>query len=74
MATLRDDLLVTAGARAAHMEWLGSIDLPSGSRGETELADFIVEVCDRYINKESYIPFDEYIEKALMEKYGDKED
>ena len=66
---LRDNLLVTAGARAAHMECLGYITLPSGSSGEDKLAMFVSNVVDKYLNEDMDISFDEYIEEKLSKKY-----
>ena len=71
MASLRDNLLVTAGARAGYMDMQGYIDLPTGSAGEDELAEFIVELVDDYIRYECE-SFDRYIESALYGKYGMK--
>lgn len=72
MASLRDNLLVTAGARAAYMDSKGCIDLPGGVEGEDILADFIAEAVDRYIANIPYGvgPFDIYIETGLSRKFG----
>ena len=72
MASLRDNLLVTAGARAAYMDSEGCINLPGGVEGEDILAEFIKDMVDCYINLESDTlgPFDLYIEKALLAKFG----
>lgn len=72
---IRDDLLVTAGARAAYMEDAGHIKLPHGIAGEAELARFASRTVDRYLNQSCYrdICCDEYIEKALMAEYGIKD-
>ena len=67
---IRDNLLVTMGARAAYMHYAGSINLPSGYRGEDRLAAFVTETVDRYIDDDLDIPFDEYIETALIEVFG----
>ena len=71
----RDNLLVTAGVRAAYMECSRMIDLPAGSVGEDALAGFVTEAVDKYIEEPIDIPFDEYIESALMDEYRkEKED
>ena len=70
--SVRDDLLVTAGARAAYMNDFGSIVLPTGIVGEAKLAEFASTVVDRYLNQTRYrdINYDEYIESALQKEYG----
>lgn len=69
---LRDNLLVTAGARAAYMECSRIIDLPAGSAGENILAAFVTEAVDKYIDEQIDIPFDEYIENALTKEYKEE--
>lgn len=69
MASLRDNLLVTAGARAAYMDSEGCIDLPGGVEGEDILAGFIVKAVNHYLFNDVG-PFDLYIEKALLAKFG----
>jgi hypothetical protein len=69
---MRDELLVTMGARAASMEYLGLIDLPRKLDGESTLAKFVVETVDGYINKNVDESFDIYIEAALEKEYGNK--
>ena len=73
---LRDDLLVTAGARAAYMEDANHINLPHGIEGEAKLAQFVSRMVDRYLNEPCCrdIPCDEYIELALKAAYGVKEE
>lgn len=73
---LRDNLLVTAGARAAYMEDANHIELPHGVDGETRLAEFCMRMVDRYLNHSEFhdIPYDEYIETELMKQYGIKEE
>jgi ubiquinone biosynthesis protein COQ9 len=66
----RDDLLVTAGTRAAYMSVYENIILPDGIDGESEIAEFIAGVVDYYINNETGTYFDDYIERKLIEKYG----
>lgn len=66
---LRDNLLVTAGARAAYMECMRYITLPAGTRGKDELARFIIKAVDLYLNEGIDIPFDTYIENSLTNAY-----
>ena len=66
----RDNLLITAGARAAYMECARVITLPSGSAGEDILAHFITNEVDRYIEEQIDIPFDYYIESKLIGEYS----
>lgn len=72
MASLRDNLLVTAGARAAYMDSKGCIDLPGSVEGEDILAEFIVDMVDCYIDGGFDEPFDIYIEESLIIKFGGK--
>ncbi len=73
---LRDNLLVTAGARAAYMEDANCIEFPHGVNGEAELAESISRMVDRYLQQECCrdINYDEYIELALKAIYRVKED
>ena len=68
----RYNLLVTAGARAAYMDAADKIKLPVGVTGEDLLARFVKNRVDEYMKKELDIPFDEYIESVLLEKFGPK--
>lgn len=75
MFSLRDNLLVTAGARAAYMDGMTeTISLPGGIEGEDVLAEFIVDMVDQYLYANAIAigvePFDIYIEKALINKFG----
>lgn len=70
---LRDDLLVTMGARAASMEDAGVINLPEGVEGETILAKFVANKVDHYMAMEDRDCFDLYIEEALEKEYGNGE-
>lgn len=72
MVNLRDNLFITAGARAIYMETNGDIVLPGGVAGEDELAEFVVDVVDRYISAipDGVEPFDIYIETMLLNKFG----
>ena len=73
---IRDDLLVTAGARAAYMEDANIIELPHGVEGEARLAEFVSKMVDRYLTHSEFrdVPCDEYIELALKAAYGVKEE
>lgn len=67
---IRDNLLVTAGARAAYMDMHGTIDLPGGLEGEDKLAEFIVDAVRAYGKIPDDIPFDEFIEIELLNEFG----
>lgn len=68
---IRDNLLVTMGARAAYMHDKGCVELPSGVEGEQELAKFVVQIVDEYMRNFVYgRNFDEFIEKAIVKEYG----
>ena len=73
---LRDNLLVTMGARAAYMDAAGHIDLPDGSAGEAELAAFVGKKADEFLRRDDDgaedVSFDEFIETALAEQYAVK--
>lgn len=66
---IRDNLLVTAGARSAYMHDKGVIEISSGLKGEDKLARFITRVVDEYLDGE-FGNFDIFIEQALMKGYG----
>lgn len=71
-ASIYENLLITAGVRAGHMDGK-YIDLPTGSAGEDAVADFIALLVDEYIAKtykNEDVSFDEFIETALMERFG----
>ena len=69
---MRDNLLVTMGARAAYMECKGLIELPAGVDGEAKLAKFVASKVDNYIDNNIDESFDCYIEEALMKEYSVK--
>lgn len=72
----RDDLLVTAGARAAYMDYKGLIEIPGYIAGESMLSAYISTEVDWYLNisPAGAVSFDEFIEQRLLDKYGvDKE-
>lgn len=66
----RDNLLVTAGARAAYMHDKGLIDIPGYLAGEDELGDYISSQVDWYLKCLDDAPFDEFIENSLLWHYG----
>lgn len=68
-ATLRENLLVTIGCRAGAMDALGHITLPGGSAGEDMLANFAAHIVTLY-EEQCEIGFDEFIETALIARYG----
>lgn len=67
---IRDNELVTAGARAAYLDDAGVIDIPGWLEGEDELAFFIKNLVNRYYYDHVGENFDEYIETELIKKYG----
>ena len=76
----RDNLMVTAATRAVYMEAdMDLVVLPTGVEGEAELAKFIAESVDAYLDADKHCPgeirpFDIYIEEVLKIKYGVKND
>ena len=66
---IRDNLLVTAGARAAYMNCSDKIDIPEGFEEELKLAEFLTKVVDDYLRLDCG-NFDLYLETKLTEKYG----
>ena len=66
---IRDNLLVTAGTRAVHMDYSGEIDIPEGFEEENKLAEFLTKVVDDYIRLD-WGNFDLYLEAKLIERYG----
>ena len=65
----RDNLLITAGTRAAYMNYSGKIDIPDGIEEEFKLAEFLTKVIDYYLSLDCG-NFDLYLESKLIEKYG----
>ena len=72
-ASLRDNLLITAGSRAAYMDVFHVINLPYGVDVEDEAANFIVEVVDEYIEKNIDESFDIFIEERLIARFKEEE-
>lgn len=66
---IRDNLLVTAGARAACMNYSDKIDSPEGIEEEFKLSEFLTKVVDEYL-RFGWENFDLYLETKLTEKYG----
>ena len=74
---LRDNLLVTMGARAAYMHDRGDIELPSGVEGEKTIAEFVARAVSTYItygNIGLSVNFDEFAEGILKKQYGVEKD
>ena len=67
--SIRENLLVTIGSRAAYMDVRGDIELPVGSRGEEVLAAFAVKLADRWMKEEPDMSFDCFIEIALKKRF-----
>lgn len=70
----RYNLLVTGGVWAATLQHKGTIVLPPGEEGYDTLARFVKNRVNQYIDNKIDISFDEYIEKALIERFGERED
>lgn len=71
---IRDNLLITAGARAAYMDSSGSIDIPEGLDGEDRLTKCIVKAVDVYMSAQIDTPFDLYIESLLLYEFRREND
>ena len=71
-ADVRENLLITMGNRAGHMEAAGEILIGGTTDDEDRLAEFCRETVDGYLRLEPDhdVSFDEWIERALMEKFG----
>ena len=70
---LRDNLLITAGSRAAYMDAFHVINLPYGVDGEDEVTNFIAKVVDEYIEKDIDESFDIFIEERLIARFKEEE-
>lgn len=68
--SLRDNLLITAGTRLGYMHANNTIDVPSGIFSEDEVAEFITDIVDEYIEDNIDRSFDLYIEERIMVRYG----
>lgn len=68
--TLRENLLVSMGLYAGELDAAHAIDIPYGTTGEDELAEFVVECVDEYMKQEVDEPFDLFAENKLLWKYG----
>ena len=66
---IRDILLVTAGARAVHLDYRGEIAIREGLEEENKFAEFLTKVVDYYLSHDCG-NFDLYLETKLIEKYG----
>ena len=69
---LRDNLLITAGMRAAYLDSFLAIELPFGVEGEDDVALFISHAVDDYLDptNETEECFDIYIEERLLNVFG----
>lgn len=67
--TIRDNLLVNAGARAAYMYCGGIIHLEGGLVGEDILVDRVTKMVDKYIERGMDENFDIYIELELAREF-----
>lgn len=67
---IRDNMLVTIGARAGYMDSMNLISVGGSVHDEEMLAKFAVSVVDEYLAIDSDTPFDEFIENALVKRYG----
>lgn len=67
--SLRDNLLVTIGSRAAYMDSAGHIELPDSAYEEDELALFAAKLADDYIKDHPDESFDKFIEAALGQRF-----
>lgn len=67
---IRDNMLVTIGVRAGHMDSAGHLAIGGSVYDEESFAKFATSVVDEYLATDSDTPFDEHIETALTEKYG----
>lgn len=68
----RYHMLVLSGVWAATLQHMGTIELPSGEEGHDVLSRFVKNRVNKYIDKEINVEFNEYIEAALIEKFGTK--
>lgn len=66
---LRDNLFITAAARAITMEALEYIELPQGTSGNDELAAVISKAVDKYLEEQIDESFDIFIEAILTEHF-----
>lgn len=73
-ATIRENLLVAMAMYAGEMDQTLEIDLPYGTVGEDDLADFCVDCVDCYMQTDMDIPFDIYAQECLASKFGRKEE
>lgn len=73
-ATIRENLLVSMAMYAGEMDQTCEIDLPYGTGGEDELADFCVDCVDHYMQTDMDIPFDLYAQECLASKFGRKDE
>lgn len=72
--SMRDSLLVIAGARAAYldMDVTITVDLPDGLEGEDTLVKFVTQLVDYYLKHIDELNFDEFIESKIIAGFGEK--
>ena len=68
--SIRDNLLVTIGSRAAYMDCAGVIALPDGTDGEDTLAEFAADLALQFQEADPDTNFDEFIETALLQRFA----
>lgn len=67
-----NNLFVTFGCRAGEMNQLNEIDLPGDCDGEDELAILAEDVIEEWTQQDYGIPYDEFIETKLIERFPPK--
>ena len=67
-----NNLYVTFGCRAGEMNQLNEIDLPGDCDSEDELAILAEDVIGEWTRKDYGIPYDEFIETKLIERFPPK--
>lgn len=73
-ATLRENKLTTMARRAGNMESADYIEIGGTVRDEDRFADFCASVVDEWDEADHDFSFDEFIETALIKKYGIQKD
>lgn len=68
--------LVTIGMRLAYMDMAGYLEIHTTISGEEELTQFAIDLSkkwDTFHKKHEDITWDDYIETAIIKKYGRKQ-
>lgn len=73
-ATMHENLIATMAVRAAQMEAIGCFTLPHGSAGEDHIANFCADKVREYEISNTDEPFDLFIEAALREHFGERQE